>query len=202
MKKSTIVVMAILAVASVLILLPFMSYNGLVEKQENVKEKWGQVMNVYQRRADLIPNLVSTVKGAANFESETLTEIAEARAQLGQVKISENTFKDPEALEAYLKNQDRLSGALGRLMMQTENYPELRATQGFRDLQAQLEGTENRIAVERKRYNEAVKAYNTAVRKLPAALFAGLLGFEKVPYYEGEKNMNIERAPTVDFGKN
>ncbi len=194
--------MAILAVASVLILLPFMSYNGLVEKQENVKEKWGQVMNVYQRRADLIPNLVSTVKGAANFESETLTEIAEARAQLGQVKISENTFKDPEALEAYLKNQDRLSGALGRLMMQTENYPELRATQGFRDLQAQLEGTENRIAVERKRYNEAVKAYNTAVRKLPAALFAGLLGFEKVPYYEGEKNMNIERAPTVDFGKN
>jgi LemA protein len=196
MKKITIVVKVMLGMAGILILMSLISYNDVVEQQENVKEKWEKVKSVYQRRADLIPDLVSTVKGAANFESSALTEIAEAKTQPRQIKISENTFppnfkkkeevdvysfNNPEAQEAYLKNQDRLSSSLKRLMTQTENYPELRAARDFRYLQIELEGIENHIVIERERYNEVVKSYNTAIRKLPACLFAGLLGFEKIP---------------------
>ena len=158
---------------------------------------WSQVLSVYQRRADLIPNLVEVVKGAANFEKETLTGITEARAKLGQLNVNEQTFKDPEALKNFLGAQDQLSRSLGRLMMQVENYPDLKATQGFRDLQAQLEGTENRITVERMKFNTSVKDYNSYIRKFPQVIFAGMLGFDKLSYFEGEKG--IEKAPKVQF---
>lgn len=173
------------------------TYNGLIEKQEEVEKRWSQVLNVYQRRFDLIPNLVETVKGAADFEKNTLTEIAEMRSRVGQLNVNENTFKDPEALKNFMQSQQALSSSLGRLMVVAENYPELKASQNFRDLQVQLEGTENRIATERMKFNEAVQAYNTAVRKFPGSIFAAILGFSKIDYFEGEKG--IDKAPKVRF---
>jgi LemA protein len=174
------------------------SYNKLVGQSQNVNSKWAQVQNVYQRRADLIPNLVNTVSGAANFEKSTLTEVTQARASVGQVKIDPNTAPtDPEQLRKYQQAQDSLSSALSRLLVVSERYPELRATAGFRDLQAQLEGTENRIAVERKNFNDATQEYNTSVKRFPALLFAGALGFHPKPYFEATPGS--EKPPTVNF---
>jgi LemA protein len=170
-------------------------YNNLVGLQEGVDEAWGQVENVYQRRADLIPNLVATVKGAADFEQETLQNVVEARAKVGQTNIEGS----PSAaqMQAFQANQDALSSALSRLLVVVERYPELKAVQAFRDLQVQLEGTENRIAVERRRYNEVARDYNTARRRFPAVLVAGLLGFDDKPYFESKPG--ADEPPQVEF---
>ncbi len=170
-------------------------YNRLVELQEGVDGAWSQVENVYQRRADLIPNLVATVKGAADFERETLTAVVEARAKVGQIQI-EGT-PDAQQLAAFQAAQDGLSSALSRLLLVVERYPELGATQAFRDLQVQLEGTENRIAVERRRFNETVQAYNTYRRQFPSNLYAKAFGFGDKPYFESKPG--ADEPPTVEF---
>jgi LemA protein len=170
-------------------------YNNLVGLEEKVDEAWGQVENVYQRRADLIPNLVATVKGAADFEQETLQNVVEARAKVGQTNIE--GAPTAAQMQAFQANQDVLSSALSRLLVVVERYPELKAVQGFRDFQIQLEGTENRIAVERKRYNEAARDYNTARRRFPAVLFAGMMGFEENPYFESTPGAEV--PPVVEF---
>ena len=159
-------------------------YNNLVGLQEGVNEAWGQVENVYQRRADLIPNLVATVKGAADFEQETLQNVVEARAKVGQTTIE--GAPSAAQMQAFQANQDGLSSALSRLLVVVERYPELKAVQAFRDLQVQLEGTENRIAIERRRYNEVARNYNTARRRFPAVVIAGFLGFDYKPYFESK----------------
>ena len=170
-------------------------YNNLVGLQEGVDAAWGQVENVYQRRADLIPNLVATVKGAAEFEQETLQNVVEARAKVGQMNIE--GAPTPAQMEAFQANQDALSSALSRLLVVVERYPDLKAVQAFRDLQVQLEGTENRIAVERNRYNEAARGYNTARRRFPAVVFAGLLGFTDKGYFESKPG--ADEPPKVEF---
>jgi LemA protein len=170
-------------------------YNNLVGLQEGVDAAWGQVENVYQRRADLIPNLVATVKGAADFEQETLQNVIEARAKVGQMNIE--GAPTPDQLQSFQANQDALSSALSRLLVVVERYPELQAVQAFRDLQVQLEGTENRIAVERNRYNEAARSYNTARRQFPAVLIAGLFGFTEKGYFESKPG--AEEPPQVEF---
>jgi LemA protein len=170
-------------------------YNNLVGLQEAVDAAWGQVENVYQRRADLIPNLVATVKGAADFEQETLQNVIEARAKVGQMNIA--GAPTPEQLQSFQANQDALSSALSRLLVVVERYPELKAVQGFRDLQVQLEGTENRIAVERNRYNETARSYNTARRQFPAVLVANLLGFGDKGYFEAKPG--ADEPPKVEF---
>ena len=150
--------------------------NGLVEREENVEGAWSQVENQYQRRADLIPNLVNTVKGAADFEQETLTAVTNARSNASSINISATDLNDPAKLQQFQQAQAQLSGALSRLLVTVERYPELKANSNFRDLQAQLEGTENRISTERKRFNDAAQSYNTAIRKFPTSFFAGLGG--------------------------
>jgi LemA protein len=177
------------------------SYNGLVKLDQNVNEKWAQVQNVYQRRADLIPNLVSTVSGAANFEKSTLIAVTQARASVGQVKLDPNKAPtDAAQLEQFQQAQGQLSTALSRLLLVSERYPELRANQNFLSLQAQLEGTENRISVERGNFNEAVKDYNTAVRSFPTALFAGMFGFPPRPFFNAQPG--ADKAPEVKFDFN
>ena len=173
------------------------TYNGLVTADEQVEEAWGNVQSTYQRRLDLIPNLVNTVKGAAEFEQETLESVTNARARATSINLNVDDLGDPAKLQQYQEAQAQVSGALGRLLAVAENYPQLRATEAFRDLQAQLEGTENRINVARNRYNEAVRAYNTKVRRFPGALFAGLFGFERRSSFEADAG--AEQAPTVDF---
>jgi LemA protein len=166
-----------------------------------VDSQWAQVQNVYQRRADLIPNLVSTVSGAANFEKSTLTEITTARASVGQMKIDPNTAPtDPAKLAAFEQAQGQLSSALSRLLVVVERYPDLKATQNFRDLQAQLEGTENRISVERRDFNSAVQNYNTAVKSFPTVFYAGAMGFSPKPYFAA--STGAETAPKVSFDFN
>lgn len=177
------------------------SYNGLVSLSQAVDAQWGQVENVYQRRADLVPNLVATVKGAANFEQNTLTAVTEARAKVGQVTQGaiENIANDPAAFERFQQAQAGLSSALSRLMVVMENYPELKANQNFRDLQTQLEGTENRITVERMRFNEAARAFNTKRDSFPTVIVAGFFGnkFKVRPYFKAEEGTN--KAPEVKF---
>ena len=174
------------------------SYNNLVGLSQAVDSKWAQVQSQYQRRADLIPNLVQTVSGAANFEKSTLTEITQARASVGQVQMNPNQAPtDPAQLEQFEKAQGQLSSALSRLLVVVERYPELRANNSFRDLQAELAGTENRIAVERMRFNEGVQSYNTSVKRLPAALYAGAMGFHPKPYFQSAPG--AEAAPKVQF---
>jgi LemA protein len=187
-----------LAALGIVVLLALMVggiYNNLVGLQEGVQAAWGQVENVYQRRADLIPNLVATVRGAADFEQETLQNVVEARAKVGQTNIEGSPT--PEQLQAFQANQDALSSALSRLLVVVERYPELQAVQAFRDLQVQLEGTENRIAVERNRYNEAARAYNTARRQFPAVLIANLFGFGDKGYFESKPG--ADEPPVVEF---
>lgn len=174
------------------------SYNRLVPLQQKVDQSWAQVQNVYQRRADLIPNLVNTVQGAANFEKSTLTEVTNARASVGRVQIDPNHAPtDAAKLQEFQAAQGQLSNALSRLLVVSERYPELRATQNFQSLQAQLEGTENRISVERGNFNGAVQEYNTAVRTFPTNLFAGLFGFRPRPFFEAQAG--AEKPPTVNF---
>jgi LemA protein len=174
------------------------SYNRLVPLQQKVDQSWAQVQNVYQRRADLIPNLVNTVQGAANFEKSTLTEVTNARASVGRVQIDPNHAPtDAAKLQEFQAAQGQLSNALSRLLVVSERYPELRATQNFQNLQAQLEGTENRISVERGNFNTAVQDYNVAVRTFPTNLFAGIFGFQPRPFFEAQAG--AEKPPTVNF---
>ena len=171
------------------------TYNRLVGLEEGVKSAWAQVENVYQRRADLIPNLVATVRGAKDFEQETLQAVVEARAKVGQVNMQ--GVPSPDQLSQFQGAQDGLSNALSRLLVVVERYPELKATEAFRDLQSQLEGTENRITVERKRFNEVAQTFNAARRKFPAVVIAGLMGFEERPYFEATQG--ADRPPEVEF---
>lgn len=171
-------------------------YNTMVEKQEAVTAQWSQVENVYQRRADLIPNLVSTVKGYADFEQKTLTAVIEARAKATSVNVDPSKL-DASSIQQFQSAQDGLSSALSRLMVVVERYPDLKANQNFLELQSQLEGTENRIAVERRKYNESAQAYNTYIRKFPNNMIAGMFDFEKSEYFEADEG--AEKAPKVEF---
>lgn len=171
--------------------------NNLVGLEEQVDAQWAQVESQYQRRADLIPNLVNTVKGAANFESETLQAIVEARSRVGQVSLGGQAPATEQQLAQFEQAQSQLGGALSRLLVVVENYPELKANANFRDLQSQLEGTENRIAVERQRFNKTATDYNTAIRRFPGSLVAGMSGFERKPYFKGAAGS--DKAPTVQF---
>lgn len=168
----------------------------MVTMQEGVTAQWSQVENVYQRRSDLIPNLVSTVKGYADFEKETLTQVIEARAKATSVNVNPEKL-DAQSLKNFQDAQSGLSSALSRLMVVVEKYPDLKANQGFLDLQAQLEGTENRITVERQKFNQTAQSYNTYIRTFPKNIFAGMFGFEKKAYFEAEKG--AEKAPQVKF---
>lgn len=174
------------------------SYNGLVSQRENVRKSFANVQTQYQRRADLIPNLVNTVKGAANFEQDTLTQVTNARANATKISIDPSKAT-PAQLAQYQQSQGELSQALGRLLAVTENYPELRATEAFRDLQVQLEGTENRIAVARKDYNDVSGDYNARVQRFPTNITAGVFGFDQFPYFQAEEG--AQNAPTVEFGE-
>ncbi|MCK5136149.1 MAG: LemA family protein [Bacteroidales bacterium] len=171
-------------------------YNGFVTLEEGVTGQWANVENVYQRRADLIPNLVNTVKGYADFEQETLIGVIEARAKATSVTI-DPTNLNPQSLAAFQEAQDGLSSALSRLLVTIERYPDLKANQNFLDLQHQLEGTENRIAVERRKFNEIVRGYNTTIRKVPASIVAGITGFDQKGYFEAVEGS--ETAPVVEF---
>lgn len=171
-------------------------YNGLVSTQQAVEAQWAQVQNVYQRRADLIPNLVKTVEGAANFEKGTLTDITEARASIGKVQFT-SAPTDPAQLEQFEKAQGALGGALGRLMVVVERYPDLKANANFQALQSQLEGSENRISVERGRFNEVAQTYNTKIKSIPAVFYAAALGFKERPYFQAKAG--AEEPPAVDF---
>ncbi|MCM1042253.1 MAG: LemA family protein [Bacteroides sp.] len=199
MKKYSVALL-IAAVVIVVISWCISLYNGLVRKDEAVQAAWSQVENVYQRRMDLIPNLVNTVKGSADFERSTLEDVVAARASASQVKVDANSLSS-ENIAAFQKAQDALGGSLSRLLVTVERYPDLKSSQNFRDLQAQLEGTENRIAVERKKFNDAVRDYNTSIRRFPRNLVAGMFGFEKKGYFEASEG--AENAPEVsfDFGK-
>ncbi len=182
-----------------LLLIPFLSgcgYNKMVTKDEQVASQWAQVENVYQRRADLIPNLVSTVKGYADFEKETLTGVIEARAKATSVQI-DPTNLDASSMQQFQAAQDGLSSALSRLMVVVERYPDLKANQNFLELQAQLEGTENRIAVERKKFNEVTQNYNAYIRRFPTLITAKIFNFESKPYFKAEES--AKEVPKVEF---
>lgn len=172
-------------------------YNTLVSLEEKVNSAWSQVENQYQRRADLIPNLVKTVEGAADFEKSVLTEVTESRSKVGQTKITADDLNDPEKFAKYQKAQDQLSSALSRLLVVTENYPQLKSNENFMQLQSQLEGTENRIAVERKKFNEAVQEFNTSARSFPTLIMAKMFGFKEKQYFKGKEGS--DQAPDVKF---
>ena len=171
-------------------------YNDMVAKDENVAGKWAQVQNAYQRRADLIPNLVNTVKGAANFEQKTLTDVIEARSRATSIQLNPDDLT-PENIQKFQAAQGELSGSLSRLLATVESYPQLKANQNFLELQAQLEGTENRISVERMNFNNAVQDYNTYIRSFPLNIFAGWFGFERKTPFAADPN--AQRAPAVTF---
>jgi LemA protein len=173
------------------------SYNRIVKLGEGVNQSWSQVENVYQRRSDLIPNLVETVKGAANFEQETLTKVIEARSHAAEIKITPEMLNDPAALQKFQAAQDELSGALSRLLVTVEQYPELKANANYLALQDELAGTENRIAVERRRFTETVQEYNVAVKRFPMNMLAGVFGFGPKAYFEAREG--AEEAPKVKF---
>ncbi len=187
-----VLIFTVLAVLS----LQSCNYNSIVEKQQNVDQKWAEVENQYQRRADLIPNLVSTVKGYAKHESATLEKVTEARAKATSVNISADNLTE-ENLAKFQQAQNELTGALKSLLAVSEAYPDLKANQNFMSLQAQLEGTENRITVARGRYTEAVMEYNTVIKKFPTTIYAGWFGFEPKPQFKAEAG--AEKAPTVEF---
>lgn len=172
------------------------SYNSLVTLDEQVKAQWGQVQNAYKRRSDLIPNLVSTVKGAANFEQKTLVDVVKARSEATQMKIDPSNIT-PEKLQEFQAKQGQLGQALGRLLVVAEKYPELKATESFRELQSQLEGTENRISVEREKFNTVTQDYNTKVRSFPSNISANLFHFKEKPYFQADPG--AEKAPQVQF---
>jgi LemA protein len=177
-------------------------YNRLVTLQQSTDAAWAQVQNVYQRRADLIPNVVNTVSGAASFEKSTLNDVVNARASVGRVNLPAGRAPtDPQQLAEFERSQAQLGSALSRLLVVAENYPDLKATAAFRDLQAQLEGTENRIAVERGRFNEAVQAYNTAIKRFPAAILAGMFGHAPRPYFSATPGSDRPPEVKFDFGQ-
>jgi LemA protein len=177
------------------------SYNRLVRLSQGVDSQWAQVQNQYQRRADLIPNLVQTVSGAANFEKSTIENVVKARASVGQVQLNANQAPNTaEQLRKFEQAQNELSSALSRLLVVVERYPELKANNNFRDLQAQLEGTENRVAVERMRFNDAVRSYNTAIKQFPTVLYAGVAGFNPKPYFQSTPGSETPPKVQFDFG--
>ena len=176
-------------------------YNQFQTLDEKTKSAWSEVLNQYQRRADLVPNIVASVKGQANFEQETLTKVVEARAKATSIQATPELANDPEALKKFQAAQGELSGALSRLMMVSERYPELQANQGFRDLRVTLEGTENRITVERGRFNERVQSYNTAIRRFPAVLIAGFFGHQVRPYFTATAGAETPPKVEFDFGQ-
>lgn len=192
------VVVLLLVVALVAALWLKGTYNNLVTLDQEVNKKWGDVQTVYQRRTDLIPNLVSTVAGAANFEKSTLTEVTNARASVGRVQLDPNKAPtDAAQLQQFQQAQGQLSNALSRLLVVSERYPELRATRNFQELQAQLEGTENRIAVERNNFNAAVQNYNTTLKRFPTNFVGGMFGFQVRPFFASQQG--ADKAPTVNF---
>lgn len=194
--KKWITIGALILLAVIVYRLFVGSYNSMVAKDEQVTAQWAQVESQYQRRMDLIPNLVNTVKGYADFEKSTLTAVIEARAKATQVKVDAKSLT-PESIQKFQEAQGELSTALGRLLVVAEQYPNLKANQNFLELQAQLEGTENRIAVERQKFNETAKDYNVYIRRFPQNLLAGIYGFQNKAYFESEKG--AERAPAVQF---
>lgn len=199
MKKGLIIT---LVVIGLVVLFSFMYvkgiYNGMVEKQEAVVSGWSQVENVYQRRMDLIPNLVEVVKGYASHEKETLSAVTEARARLGGVtQLSAQDLNDPQAIERFQQAQNSLGGSLQRLMMVTENYPDLKANESFLKLQDQLEGTENRITVERRRFNELAQSFNTYIKRFPQIIFANMFGFMEKAYFAATEG--ADQAPQIDM---
>ena len=189
-----------LAIVALLLSLSGCGYNTFQSLDEESKAAWSEVLNQYQRRADLVPNLVETVKGYAEHEKEVLTEVAEARSKVGSMQVTPEVLNDPEAFAKFQAAQGQLTSALSRLMAVAENYPNLKADQGFRDLQAQLEGTENRVTVARNRYIEMVKEYNTAVRSFPNNLTAMVFGYKTKPNFSVENEKAISVAPKVEFG--
>ena len=186
-----------LGVIALLVFFGISKYNSLVEEQQQVNQSWAQVENQYQRRADLIPNLVNTVKGAADFEQQALTDVIEARSKASSIQVSADDLNNPQKVQQFQQAQQQLSGALSRLLVTVEKYPELKANQNFRDLQTQLEGTENRISTERQRFNESVQSYNTMVQRFPNNVFAGLFGFDQKAYFEADEGAS--EAPEVNF---
>lgn len=192
--------LAIIVIAVIILGVSAMgTYNGLVKEQQNVNQRWAQVENQYQRRTDLIPNLVATVKGYASHERETLEAVTASRAQVGSIKVTPETLNNPVEFQKYQQAQAGLSSALSRLMVVVERYPELKANENFLQLQSQLEGTENRITVERMRFNEAAQTYNTKVMQFPGNIFARMFGFKEKAYFQSAPGS--EKAPVVDFSK-
>ena len=196
MKKGLIILIAVAAVVLGIFFWFQGNYNKMVKMDEGVQAAWSQVENVYQRRADFIPNLVATVKGYASHEQQTLEGVISARSKATQITVNPEDLTS-EQLAKYQKAQGELGSALGKLLAITENYPDLKANTNFLELQAQLEGTENRIAVERKKFNEAARVYNTTIRQFPKNIVAGMFGFEKKPYFEAQEG--AEQAPKVEF---
>lgn len=201
MSKGLKIGLGILGVVILLIILTVSwatnKYNSFVGLNENVKSAWSQVENVYQRRADLVPNLVATVKGVANFEKETYTAVTEARAKVGQIKLTADQLSDPAMIQKFQAAQDGLGSALSRLLVVSENYPQLKANENFLQLQAQLEGTENRITVERQKYNQVAQEYNTAIKKFPGVVIANFGGFKEKEYFKAAAGS--EQVPKVQF---
>ncbi len=201
MKRSTIILLAVLGIIVVLAiaLIGWATgvYNSFVRLDEQVRQSWAQVQNQYQRRADLIPNLVEVVKGYASHEKEVFEKVAEARAGVGKLEVTPEVLNNPQAFQRFQEAQGALSSALSRLLAVAENYPQLKANENFLQLQAQLEGTENRIAVERRRFNEVVQGYNISVRTFPTSLLAGMFGFGQKQYFQAEPG--AEKAPKVQF---
>jgi len=195
--KGTLALVALVLVLGVAGCGATSSYNALVQSEEQVNTAWANLQAQYQRRADLIPNLVSTVQGAADFEQETLTQVTEARASATSIQIDASDLDDPQKLQQYQQAQSEIGRALGRLLAVSENYPQLQATQSFRDLQAQLEGTENRITVARRDYNRAVQQYNTEIRSFPTNILASVTGFDRRTPFEAEAG--AQDAPDVSF---
>ena len=186
----------VLGIVAVVLIWGISAYNGLVSKEERVSSAWANVETVYQRRADLIPNLVNTVKGYAAHESQTLMEVTEARAKSTAISVDPSTAT-PEQMEAWMKAQSEVGSALGRLIAISENYPDLKANQNFLELQKQLEGTENRISTERRKYNEEVRSYNVKLRRFPTNIIASMFGFEKRVMFESQEGAEV--APVVEF---
>src|SRR5688572_25775643 len=201
MSKLLTLGIAVLITVIIVVLLAVSGYNRLVRLSQGTDSQWAQVQNVYQRRADLIPNLVATVAGAANFEKSTLTDIVNARASVGQVKVDpSNAPTDPAQLAAFEQAPGALTSALSRLLVVVERYPELKSNANFLNLQAQLEGSENRISVERGKFNDTVRSYNTAVRSFPSVLYAGVFGFREKPYFSGTPQAQTPPNVQFDFG--
>jgi LemA protein len=187
----------VLLAVGMLVVWGISSYNNMISLDQAVVQQWSQVENQYQRRADLIPNLVNTVKGYADFEKEVLTKVTEARARVSQFNITPELLNDPQAFAKFQSLQGELSGALSRLLVTVENYPQLKANENFLQLQAQLEGTENRISVERKKFNEVVQSYNTTIKRFPAYMLAGMFGFGEKQYFKAIQG--ADTPPKVEF---